>query len=78
MQKRLVDVAALYNTADMQLAEKILVNYGVKYIYVGEVERLYYSMEGLAKFPLMVDRGLTLVYTNPAVDIYQVNLTHES
>ncbi len=74
VQRRLVDLAALYNTTDIAQAEKILRDYGVKYIYVGEVERLYYSLEGLAKFSRMGDRGLTLVYTNPDVDIYQVDL----
>ncbi|MDO8751408.1 MAG: DUF2298 domain-containing protein [Dehalococcoidia bacterium] len=78
VQRRLGDLAALYNTTDMGQAQKILRDYGVKYVYVGELERLYYSKEGLAKFPRMADRGLTLVYTNPDVDIYQVNLAPES
>ncbi|MFH1140854.1 MAG: DUF2298 domain-containing protein, partial [Chloroflexota bacterium] len=79
VRKRLEDTAVLYNTPDMEKAKKILHDYGVKYVYVGKLERLYYSRDGLAKFPRMVGRGLTLVYTNPDVDnpeveIYQVNL----
>ena len=76
--KRLDDLAALYNTTDMAQAQRILRDYGVKYIYVGEVERLYYSKDGLAKFQRMADRGLTLVYSNPNVDIYQVRRVPES
>ncbi|MSQ22251.1 MAG: hypothetical protein EXR53_02950 [Dehalococcoidia bacterium] len=78
VQRRLDDLAVLYNTTDVGRAESILRNYGIKYVYVGEVERLYYSAEGLAKFPCMADSGLTLVYTNLDVDIYQVDLAPES
>ncbi|MFH1141011.1 MAG: hypothetical protein V1724_04960, partial [Chloroflexota bacterium] len=75
--RRLEDLATLYNTTDVGQAERILRDYDVKYVYVGELERLYYSKDGLAKFPRMVDKGLTLVYTNPDVDIYQVELAPE-
>jgi YYY domain-containing protein len=65
----------LFSTTDHALAEQILREYGVAYVYIGELERLYYPEEGLAKFAAMADRGLTRVYSNPQVDIYQVKLT---
>ena len=77
IKKRLADVTALYSTTDQAQAARILQDYNAKYIYVGELERLYYPREGLAKFPRMRDRGIVLVYTNPEVDIYQVNLPNE-
>ncbi len=67
----------LFETTDHALAEQILREYGVAYVYVGELERLYYPEEGLAKFAAMADRGLIRVYNNPQVDIYRVKLTAE-
>ena len=67
----------LFETTDHALAEQILREYGVAYVYVGELERLYYPEEGLAKFAAMADRGLIRVYNNPQVDIYRVKLTDE-
>jgi uncharacterized membrane protein len=44
----------------------------VSYVIVGQVERLYYPEEGLAKFAQMEGRELELVYENPKVQIYRV------
>jgi hypothetical protein len=39
---------------------------------VGQVERLYYPEEGIAKFAEMNGRELELVYENPKTQIYRV------
>ncbi|MBI4339874.1 MAG: hypothetical protein HY680_07960 [Chloroflexi bacterium] len=69
---RLKDVRALFTTRDVALALDILDRYNVRYIYVGQLERLYYPAEGLAKFDNMAGQGVTLVYPNPGVKIYEV------
>jgi YYY domain-containing protein len=57
IDRRLVDVAEIYNTVDLARARKLLDDYGVKYIIIGELERAYYTPEGLAKFDTLVDQG---------------------
>ena len=72
VRRRLAEVTTLFSTTDEAQAARILQDYNVRYIYVGELERLYYPQEGLAKFQHMESRGVVLVYTNPEVDIYKV------
>jgi uncharacterized membrane protein len=67
IDRRLAEVAEMYNTVDLARAEKLLDYYQVEYIIVGELERAYYSREGLAKFDKLVEHGyLELAY--PAAD----------
>jgi len=67
------DVRDCYETADISYAQEILARYGVRYIYVGEYERAYYSPSGLAKFDHMVAQGLLRVaYDVQGVRIYEV------
>ncbi|MBI4313115.1 MAG: glycosyltransferase family 39 protein [Chloroflexi bacterium] len=70
VRRRLIEVRALYTTTDLAFAEDILKEYGVRYVYVGRLERLYYPAEGLAKFERMP--GLRLVYENPEARVYEV------
>ena len=44
----------------------------IKYIYVGQLERVVYPAAGLAKFDKAVGSYLDLVYENPRTRIYQV------
>jgi uncharacterized membrane protein len=44
----------------------------VSYIYVGQLERLVYPPQGLAKFDAALGKHLDLAYQNPRVKIYQV------
>ena len=66
------DVQEIYNTTNLRWAEELLRKYEVKYIVVGELERVYYSPEGLRKFDRMVTEGLIRpVFKNEGVEIYR-------
>jgi uncharacterized membrane protein len=44
----------------------------VSYIYVGPVERLYFSERGIAKFEALVGAELERFFSNETVSIYRV------
>ena len=71
VSQRIADVAILYSTTDVTQKLRILRQHNVKYIYVGDLERLYYSQQGLDKFQGMSDMGVKLVHSNSHVAIYQ-------
>lgn len=73
VSNRIADVNELYNTADIDRALAILEQYGVEYVYVGELERTYYQPTGIDKFDVMAGLGLLdLVYQDEFVTIYRV------
>ena len=70
---RVNDVSLLYNTEDIQLAQELLEKYNVGYVYVGQLETVYYSPAGLYKFDQMAADGLLEeVYRNRGTSIYRV------
>ena len=77
------DVRDLYNSPDPQRALEVISRYGIRYIYVGPVERLhefageptperYASTAGLAKFERMKGETVRTVYQRQGVIIYEV------
>ena len=62
----------IYSTDSPEEAFKLLNKYDVKYVYVGELERLYYPMDGIRKFDIMDGSQLYKIYNNSTVDIYKV------
>jgi uncharacterized membrane protein len=58
IDKRIDEVNDFYNNPDIQAAKKFLNRYKVQYIILSDLERTYYSAEGLAKFQEMVNQGL--------------------
>ena len=62
----------IYSTANVSEAVDLLTQYGVKYVYVGQVERLYYPDRGISKFEdeLMMPH-LTPVFHTDDVTIYE-------
>jgi YYY domain-containing protein len=72
VQERLQDVNTFYSTPDPTVADAILQKYGISYVIVGQVERLYYPAEGIAKFESMAGHSLEAVYSNPQTIIYHV------
>ena len=73
VRRRIVQVARLFTSQNQAQALDILREHDVRYVYVGQLERLYYPEAGLAKFDQMTNGPLELVYTNPEVKIYRVN-----
>jgi uncharacterized membrane protein len=73
VSSRINDVNTLYNTINVNDAITILDKYDVRYIYVGQLEWVYYQPEGLIKFDQMVEAGyLEEVYENDGTSIYRV------
>jgi uncharacterized membrane protein len=68
--RRIADVERIYETPDIDVALRMLARYGVEYVYVGQVERLYYQGDGLDKFEEATE--LENVFHTDQVDIYRV------
>ncbi len=60
-----------FRTASPQQAAQFLEEFDVRYVYVGELERITYPANGLAKFDDMAAFGLTPVFQSDAVTIYE-------
>ncbi len=69
---RIRDVERIYSTQDISVARDLLAQYGVEYIYVGQLERSYYSPEGIAKFDSGMAPYLSKVFQSEQVSIYQI------
>ena len=70
--RRVADVLRIYNTTDVGEALSLMRRYGVEYVYVGELEQLYYQREGLAKFDEGLGGEIEQVYANEHVKIYHL------
>jgi uncharacterized membrane protein len=68
ISQRAADVQTIYQTQDEFQAYRLLANYSVQYVVVGEPERAMYGAAGMAKF---ADMG-TPVFISPTVVIYRV------
>ncbi len=70
---RVNEVRTLYTDPSPDVALSILRKYDVRYVYLGEVERVYYPGPGLDKFDAMCAQGLlNLLYQNQKVKVYEV------
>ncbi|MFC1464300.1 MAG: DUF2298 domain-containing protein [Candidatus Brachytrichaceae bacterium NZ_4S206] len=73
VEDRVADVREFYSTSDVERARLLLRRYDVRYVIVGEMERLYNDPAGFDKFDAMVEAGdLRIAYQNPGVTIYEV------
>lgn len=72
VHKRVEDVKQLYETTDTEKFLSIIAKYDVQYVYLGELERLYYPGDGLSKFKDLEQTALEKVYENPEVTVYKV------
>ena len=71
--ERAADVNEIYRTTSPAKALSLIDKYGVEYVYVGQLEGLYYPEEGLRKFfEDGLDGRLDEVYSNAYVSIYRV------
>ena len=69
---RMNDVDAIYTTPGFQVALDLLDKYRIKYIFVGEVEKLYYPAIGLEKIYSGLDGKLEKIYDQHGVVIMKV------
>jgi len=69
---RISDVRTMYNTHDVDEAMRLLRQYQVTYVYIGELEKAYYDAAGLAKFDGMVGAQVDLAFSNESVSIYRM------
>ena len=71
IETRANDVRMIYNSEDITAVRELLDRYDVTFIIVGELERIYYSNEGLAKFNSSDLEWLDLVYDSGGTRIYR-------
>jgi YYY domain-containing protein len=69
-RNRQVDV--FYTDPDPDQALSFLRRYGVQYVILGQVERLYYPQSGLLKFQDGLDGALEVVFRNAGLVIFEV------
>ena len=69
---RIQDVKVFFSTENKKLAANIAQKYNIQYIYVGELEKLYYPLEGLKKFDYMASEGFQRIYLMNGVSIYEI------
>jgi YYY domain-containing protein len=62
-------IETLYNTTDIQQAQSILRQFGVRYVVVGQLENSKYAAEGLAKFAQMC----RIAYQIGGSQVYECN-----
>ena len=72
VSQRIADVNRIYSTTDASEALSLLRKYGVEYVYVGQLERLYYPLDGIEKFDAELSEHLDEVYRNEQVRIYRL------
>ncbi|HSN76739.1 MAG TPA: DUF2298 domain-containing protein, partial [Anaerolineae bacterium] len=64
---------AFWNTTDVTQTQQLMAELGIDYIYLGQLERIVYPAESLAKFEQMAADGLLdVVYSNDQVVVYRV------
>ena len=76
VKNRINDVNLLYSSENITQAMEIIDQYHIDLIYIGELEKLYYSELGLSKFESLEKMGkLIKVYNKNPVTIYKVSKT---
>jgi YYY domain-containing protein len=75
VRQRARDVAAIYDTPDLEEARDLLARYEVEYVVVGELERAHYSATGLDKFARLVEQGeAALAFEGRTVQIFRISV----
>jgi YYY domain-containing protein len=72
VDERIRDVKTIWESSRLDQAWPLLRKYGVSYVYVGGLERIYYPEGGLHKFENAPEQ-FSVVYRSSGVTIYKVN-----
>ena len=70
IQERARDVREMYETIDVERTLELLRQYRVKYVVIGDLERITYPGEGLRKFDELAKK----VFDNQGTAIYEARL----
>lgn len=70
--RRIEDVRTIYQTPDAGQALALMRGYGVEYVYLGQLERLYFPGRGLDKFEGELSGLLDKVFDNGETAIYRM------
>ena len=74
VHSRAADIQLIYTTNDLAEAKAALDNYRVRYVVVGDLERIFYPGEGLGKFDIMAQLGAAAkVFDNGHTSIYLID-----
>ncbi|MCL5612133.1 MAG: DUF2298 domain-containing protein, partial [Chloroflexi bacterium] len=73
VEERIAEITSFYTTEDPQAARDFLKKYNVKYIIVGQLERLEYPGPGINKFEQYNGQLWNSAYRDGDTVIYQVN-----
>ena len=71
VSRRIEDVRRIYSTSNAAEAAELLAKHNARYVYVGQVERLYYPEAGIAKFADEMSAYLEPVFESDRVAIYK-------
>ncbi len=70
---RAADIRDIYETADVARAIDLLNKYEVRYVILGDLERVFYNPVNLGKFDIMVEQGLAVkAFDNGRTAIYRL------
>ncbi|HCG90690.1 MAG TPA: hypothetical protein DEZ08_02470 [Dehalococcoidia bacterium] len=73
ISRRVFDVNLLYNTPDISIKLSVINKYGIDFIIIGQLEKIYYDQNSLNKFYLLEDQGfLEPVYKERGSVIFKV------
>ena len=72
VSSRIGEVERIYSTVIPERALELIRKYDVQYVYVGQLERQYYSGEGIDKFDGALSDHFEKVFSNEDVSIYRV------
>ncbi|HLF71014.1 MAG TPA: DUF2298 domain-containing protein, partial [Dehalococcoidia bacterium] len=72
VDQRLREVESFYGKNDVAGAQAFLRKYDVRYVILGQAERLYYPAAALRKFDSGLGGTLEVAYKNPKLTIYRV------
>jgi YYY domain-containing protein len=76
IEQRVDDIQTLYSTNQQAEIERIISRYGIDYIVVGGLERVYANSLTIALFESMAQVGeLTVIYNQDASQLYRVEVT---
>lgn len=72
IEERAREVNLIYSTDKPSIAKELIEKYGISYIYVGQLERLYYPAAGIKKFEESMFSTLEQLYKKDNVSIYKI------